>query len=283
MPGEVHDTQTPANASNDDAYYDSGDCFECQYHHFKVHISASTSTSTSILTQESSATTAIPSRPSSILASVPSATPKRKRRRNPLFKHILTHTPFLHISQRFNGTQVVNKGNPRYEDKWTVNARIQGVDLDQGLLCGVMEALNVPNTMSPVLTFWEGEIVDNKNHFFKTGKWKATKVTDMDHWARFKVFEDLKESFGKDGAVYADLMNRRHVFMRWKERFFMNNDTQAECGLSIEGFYYMCVDKLNGSIEGFYYDPLSTPFQELCMEPQHENRNGFAFPDYELN
>jgi hypothetical protein len=38
-----------------------------------------------------------------------------------------------------------------------------------------MEAMNIPQATSPVITFWEGEVVDNLNHTFITQKWGATR------------------------------------------------------------------------------------------------------------
>lgn len=39
-----------------------------------------------------------------------------------------------------------------------------------------MEATNIPQAAAaPVVTFWEGEIVDNLNHTFLTQKWGATR------------------------------------------------------------------------------------------------------------
>jgi len=50
------------------------------------------------------------------------------------------------------------------------------------------EASNISSTMSPVVTFWEGEIIDCKAYFFWTKKWNATKSHDYDHWKKFKPF-----------------------------------------------------------------------------------------------
>jgi hypothetical protein len=41
--------------------------------------------------------------------------------------------------------------------------------------------------------------------------------------------------------------------------FFVN--VGADCGLTIAGFYYVCFDRQSGGIDGFYYDPNSSPFQ----------------------
>ncbi|TXG58649.1 hypothetical protein EZV62_016478 [Acer yangbiense] len=74
----------------------------------------------------------------------------------------------------FSGTQ--NVSSLQKEEAWRVNVRIQGCDLEHGYLCGTMEALNVPMADTPVVTFWEGEIVDTKNYTFFTDKWEATYV-----------------------------------------------------------------------------------------------------------
>ncbi|KAF2948357.1 hypothetical protein DAI22_01g030500 [Oryza sativa Japonica Group] len=54
-----------------------------------------------------------------------------------------------------------------------------------------MEALNVPLADTPVVTFWEGEIVDAKNYTFFTGKWEASPEDDIRHWSKFPSFTPL--------------------------------------------------------------------------------------------
>ncbi|KAF8007378.1 hypothetical protein BT93_K1398 [Corymbia citriodora subsp. variegata] len=79
----------------------------------------------------------------------------------------------LTVGQTFSGTQNVSSLQNEKDEAWRVNVCIQGCDLDHGYLCGTMEALNVPMADTPVVTFWEGEIVDGKNYTFFTGKWEA--------------------------------------------------------------------------------------------------------------
>ncbi|KAF2249003.1 hypothetical protein BU26DRAFT_456814 [Trematosphaeria pertusa] len=38
------------------------------------------------------------------------------------------------------------------------------------------------------------------------------------------------------------------------------------CGLTISGFYYVCLRRSNGALEGLYYDPQSSPYQCLKLE-----------------
>uniref|UniRef100_A0A7S0ZAR5 Glucose-induced degradation protein 4 homolog n=1 Tax=Timspurckia oligopyrenoides TaxID=708627 RepID=A0A7S0ZAR5_9RHOD len=208
---------------------------------------------------------------------------------------------FLHVGQAFCGIQNVtldssttsnsntssqsyqnyrealsNSNNHNVSDSWRINVRIQGVDLERGTLCGSMEALDVPKIDTPVLTFWEGEIVDNKNSTFRTRRWDATKSNDIEHWSKFESFAP----YSKDLGASQNLGQCRHVFMRWKEKFFERNDPNG--GLTIAGFYYLCLDRQTGKIYGYYYDPRSAPFQKLELFPYREDRAGYAFASYEF-
>ncbi|CAK9178831.1 unnamed protein product, partial [Ilex paraguariensis] len=126
-----------------------------------------------------------------------------------------------------------------------------------------------------VVTFWEGEIVDTKNHTFFTGKWEAKPEDDIRHWTKFPSFSPLLSKVEVDGGRYLDLSNYPCIFMRWKEQYFVNVGT--DCGLTIAGFYYVCFSCSDGSINGFYYDPNSSPFQKLELKSTNEGRLGFIF------
>jgi len=52
--------------------------------------------------------------------------------------------------------------------------------------------------------------------------------------------------------------------------------------LTIAGFYYICISRQTGSIEGFYHDPHSSPFQKLQLRPLHaEWRLGYVSSQFE--
>jgi hypothetical protein len=121
------------------------------------------------------------------------------------------HTCFYAVLQAFSGTQ--NVSNQQKEEAWRVNVQIQGIDLEHGYLCGTMEALNVPMADTPVITFWEGEIVDGKNYTFYTGKWEATREDDMRHWSKFPSFSPLQGQVESDGGRQLDLNNYPYIFM----------------------------------------------------------------------
>lgn len=160
-----------------------------------------------------------------------------------------------------------------------VNCSIQGLDLKRGTVCGSMEALDVPKAASPVVTFWEGEIVDNVNFRFLTRRWGAHVATDLDHWRKFRPFAALSDRVEQDGGDDIDMSNQRYVFMRWKEQFFVNCDAE-DCGLTIQGFYYLCLDTHTGDCLAYYYDPRSEPFQRLQLMAQFQPGGGYSHSSY---
>lgn len=187
----------------------------------------------------------------------------------------------LEVGQAFEGSQHVSHGLGTKEEAWNVKVRVQGCDMERGYVCGVMEALNVPTAESKVMTFWEGEIVDNVNHTFYTSKWGANPESDVKHWAKFSYFSKLREDVDRDGGRDIDLSDIPCIFMRWKEKFFVN--VGPDCGLTIAGFYYICLTRATGEVHGYYFDPSSSPYQKLEMKASFEECQGKAFPTYEFH
>ena len=77
-----------------------------------------------------------------------------------------------------------------------------------------------------------------------------------------------------------NLSQHRYIFMRWKELFFVS--PKGECGLTIAGFYYVCLDRHTGAILGFYHDPDCAPFQQLQLQAV-STHTGFTHADYDFN
>ncbi|KAF2875548.1 vacuolar import and degradation protein-domain-containing protein [Massariosphaeria phaeospora] len=50
------------------------------------------------------------------------------------------------------------------------------------------------------------------------------------------------------------------------------------CGLTISGFYYVCLRRCDGKLEGLYYDPQSSPYQCLKLD----SVRGGVFPAWEF-
>jgi hypothetical protein len=46
------------------------------------------------------------------------------------------------------------------------------------------------------------------------------------------------------------------------------------CGLTISGFYYVCLRRSDGRVEGLYYDPMSSPYQCLMLDSHARGRFG---------
>ncbi|KAK4525425.1 hypothetical protein GAYE_SCF12G3333 [Galdieria yellowstonensis] len=183
----------------------------------------------------------------------------------------------LQAGQRFQGIQNSWK-LVKDLDYWTVHVEIQDYIPEKGYICGTMEAIDVPRFDYPVITFWEGQIVDNIHYGFRTGCWEATEEDDLRHWSQFSAFRALERVFEIDRARQVALHPLEYVFMRWKERYFVN--VPHNCGLTIAGFYYVCMNRITGETQGYYFDPDSLPFQKLQLSPCCLRGQGFTCPWY---
>lgn len=187
---------------------------------------------------------------------------------------------YLMPGRSFVGTQiqVLDSKNSENQDRdrWEVKVTIHSIDLSAGTIVGLMEALNVPVASSTVITYWEGEIVDFINYDLWTKKWGASERVDIDHWRRFDAFKGLNSTALDEHSHLK--VHEQYIFMRWKEKFFVNI-LPHESGLTIAGFYYICIRRSDGFVEGFYYDPTSKPFQRLALNPMLDG-NGHSFSEY---
>ena len=64
--------------------------------------------------------------------------------------------------------------------------------MERGHICGCMRAENVPSAEGPVVTFLEGEVIDNRNATFDTQKWDVDRATDYKHWNKFPAFAEIQ-------------------------------------------------------------------------------------------
>ena len=87
-----------------------------------------------------------------------------------------------------------------YANADSMQLYIQEVNLATGYICGIMRAENVPQAKTPVVTFWEGDIIDNVNHSFMTTKWGAEKSVDVKHWLKFDGFKPLSKAVQASGG-----------------------------------------------------------------------------------
>ncbi|OGE58408.1 hypothetical protein PENARI_c001G10096 [Penicillium arizonense] len=162
------------------------------------------------------------------------------------------------------------------DENWPVKVTIHDINHDDMTLSGTMEAYNIPDKTSPthdahIVTFLEGEIIDFNKHTLETKNFKADADIDSTYWRELQPFKDLT-----DGEMAQKLVSRKWIteelstgwiLMRWKERCFVT-PTDARQGLTISGFYYISLRREDGHIEGLYYDPGSSPYQQLSLKPQ---------------
>jgi len=150
-----------------------------------------------------------------------------------------------------------------------------------------MEAYNIPDKTSPtrdahIVTFLEGEIVDFNIHTLETTSFKADTDIDSTYWRQLQPFRDLTDDEMIKNIVskrwITEELTKGWILMRWKERCFLT-PTDARQGLTISGFYYISLCRHTGKIEGLYYDPGSSPYQQLSLKPEHSK---MVFPAYDF-
>ena len=98
---------------------------------------------------------------------------------------------FLSKGMMFFGSQVVADLESHHEE-WNVRVTIYDCHLREAKIWGSMEAVNVPFADKSVVTYWEGEIIDNLHYTFITKKWGATPDVDIQHWKRFPAFNQIE-------------------------------------------------------------------------------------------
>ncbi|RMJ21859.1 hypothetical protein PHISP_07268 [Aspergillus sp. HF37] len=174
------------------------------------------------------------------------------------------------------------------DENWPVKVTIHDIDYEEMTLSGTMEAYNIPDKTCPnhdahIVTFLEGEIIDLKKHTLETMNFKANVDVDSTYWRQLYPFKGVED----DEELVSNLVSRRWmkeqlgedwVLMRWKERCFIT-PTDSRQGLTISGFYYIVLRRDTGKIEGLYYDPGSSPYQQLTLKPE---RYRMVRPSYEF-
>lgn len=170
----------------------------------------------------------------------------------------------LYPGCRFKGYQT--SGDKRYE----VEVHIREVDLKQSYLCGDLTIRGLTAEYPELVTCFDAEVIGDR-YQFETGKWKATRNIDMQHWRRFRAFEGMEA-----GGKTLDPAHSDHIFMRWKEQFLVpdNSDSLSGGGASFAGFYYICFRRDTGQIEGLYYHSLSEMYQRLVLNIVSERKFG---------
>jgi len=223
-------------------------------------------------------------------------------------------SPYLQPGVRFKGTQTVKKPQNSKADDWEVTVIIEGIEGNKGIVFGSMEASNGPSITEAVLTFWQGEVIDNVHNFFLSAgpssassssssgssylsellSMSTTFATELLHWAKIPAFRP----FRKHVATYADehadgnqkaeasasigklLSGSQHIFMRLRELYFVK--PVAQQSQTITGSYFICLDRYDGHVTGVYVNNNATPFprsmadQKLTLHP-HVATSTYSF------
>jgi hypothetical protein len=197
---------------------------------------------------------------------------------------------FLERGVSFGGTQDVSPSVSGVKESWDLKITVEERDFSKGYVCGTMYAngFNCSENSgagggekNPVVTFWEGELIDNYNHFFYTQKWGASKTTDRSHWLKLapfcKAFNNKTNTTNQQNQSQnqdaIDLTGQPFIYMRLKEKYFLNEEPGGN--LTIAGFYYLCISRATGEVTGYYFDPNSTPYQEVKLQVIYEGESGF--------
>ena len=146
--------------------------------------------------------------------------------------------------------------------------------------------------LKTITTYLEGEILDFRNYTFLTENFKSTPANDAIYWRKLEPFRDFTDEELLSRLLsrkFLHALNETYILMRWKEKCFVDdpkatNSSQIQdpsstsrmvdsmemgtegCGLTISGFYYVCLRRSDGHIEGLYCDPNSSPYQHLVLE-----------------
>uniref|UniRef100_A0A182PC12 Uncharacterized protein n=1 Tax=Anopheles epiroticus TaxID=199890 RepID=A0A182PC12_9DIPT len=84
---------------------------------------------------------------------------------------------------------------------------------------------------------------------------------------KFAAFSEYQKTFNSDDFDYDALAKSDYVFMRWKEHFLVpDHKIKNINGASFAGFYYICFQKSQAVMEGYYYHRSSEWYQSLNLQ-----------------
>lgn len=196
-------------------------------------------------------------------------------------------TNFLKPSMTFTGYQI--SGYKRYQvtvTLKTVNFPVQHnykTNISSPHMTGFLSIKGLTNYQDEISTFFESFAVTDNNFGFFSSSWDyhldltSFDFNDFEHWLNFPAF---KEMFNIDqfnnksidinmiSNHVKDYLNQRYIFMRWKEKFLVEDpDMDFIEGASFDGYYYIVHDQFTGNIQGFYYHKDAERFQQLELVP----------------
>jgi hypothetical protein len=189
---------------------------------------------------------------------------------------------FLKPGQTWSGWQHVQHWPPGTSERWSVRVVLDFVNFEKGEVFGTMTASNVPGAENNVVTYFEGEIIDNENSTFYSNPDASARMclAELRHWSRFPSFRPLRDSVLEEDGRAPALAESGKVFMRWKEKCFLSGG--ADCRLTIAGLYYVTLDRINGDVHAYYWDPNSAPEQKMNLKVGSANQQGYSLPMHKV-
>ena len=161
------------------------------------------------------------------------------------------------VGSKYVGTQQSDR------QIYNVEVTVLTVDMEQCTISGYLEICGLTPDHPTLTTFFTGEIIggpDQKYSFrTKDSTWGASDKTDMTHWARFPAWRSLSSHAKLDMDFvhpidHSSWSQQEHIFMRWKEHFLVPDyKLRSIQGASFEGFYYICLNQVDGKISGIYF------------------------------
>lgn len=196
-------------------------------------------------------------------------------------------TNFLKPSMTFTGYQI--SGYKRYQvtvTLKTVNLPIQcnyTTNISTPHMSGFLSIKGLTNYQDEISTFFESFAVTDNSFGFFSSSWDhhldltSFDSNDLEHWLNFPAFKEMFniDQFNNKAVnineipnTVKDYLNQRYIFMRWKEKFLIEDpDMDSIEGASFDGYYYVVHDQFTGKIQGFYYHKDAERFQQLELLP----------------
>ncbi|KAJ2044243.1 GID complex subunit 4, VID24 [Coemansia sp. RSA 2673] len=175
----------------------------------------------------------------------------------------------LYSGSKFSGTQ--SNGTRSY----VVTVTLKYVDMGVPELCGHFTIRGLTTELPKLTTYFDAQIVGSSSNSFVTNQWDASVDTDRTHWSFFPAFRQHRSRFDSKDFKYRLSMSDKFIFMRWKERFVVPNYKLSRItGASYDGFYYVCYDREEASITGYYFHRDSDNYQ--CLKLAHTKQTSFS-------
>ncbi|CAL9732378.1 vacuolar import and degradation protein 24 [Monosporozyma unispora] len=197
-------------------------------------------------------------------------------------------TNFLKPSMVFTGYQI--SGYKRYQVTVTLKtvnfpSHYTKTNVSSPHMTGFLSIKGLTHNHDEISTFFESFAVTDNNFGFLSSSWNhdlnltSFDLNDMEHWLNFPAFKEMFHinQFNNNTNISTqqtipnyikDYLNERYIFMRWKEKFLIEDpDVDGIEGASFDGYYYIVHDQFTGNIQGFYYHKDAERFQQLELLP----------------